>query len=338
MTVLLPERCLYRRKRISSADRKLQLELEEELRRIEESFVCASRTLSTLDDAFLQKLLADAQAVAAELEELLQASGSYAEHVKDRGNPHQVRHAQLPDKGSNTHAQIDTHISSTANPHQVQHAQLSDKGNNTHAQIDTHISSTANPHQVQHAQLSDGGTNTHAQIDAHISNTDSKHVNGWTAYTPVWSSSNSLSPPSIGDGQLGGWWREIGDEAEYIIQLELATLTGTGDGTWLFSIDTSVHTLDTSFGLFSNQTFLGTANAFDASSSIGGLQVYLGAVAQWGTDNDKVQVYSALPNMNTAATNDVGRWGADSSTPANSKPFQWAAPDRLELRFRVPLA
>jgi hypothetical protein len=65
------------------------------------------------------------------------------EHVQDIGNPHETTHAQLSDRGTNTHAQIDRHLGSRENPHEVQHAQLPDKGSNTHAQIDSHISNSS---------------------------------------------------------------------------------------------------------------------------------------------------------------------------------------------------
>jgi hypothetical protein len=60
-------------------------------------------------------------------------------HVQNIDNPHATTHAQLPDRGSNTHDQIDDHLASRANPHQVTHAQLPDKGSNSHTQIDDHI-------------------------------------------------------------------------------------------------------------------------------------------------------------------------------------------------------
>ena len=103
--------------------------------------------------------------------------GSTATEITFKVDPTQlaVTHASLPDKGTNTHAVIDTHLGNKNNPHCVVHSQLPDKGTNTHAQLDGHLASLTNPHVVIHAQLPDKGTNTHAVIDTHLADKTNSH-------------------------------------------------------------------------------------------------------------------------------------------------------------------
>jgi hypothetical protein len=108
----------YRRSPITAAERDTQEQLDREFAKLE-------------------------RAVSFELPENAVSREELDDHVKNASNPHDTRHAQLPDSGSNTHAQLDAHVASSKNPHLVRHAQLPDGGSNTHAQIDAHIADTS---------------------------------------------------------------------------------------------------------------------------------------------------------------------------------------------------
>lgn len=67
-------------------------------------------------------------------------------------------------------------------------------------------------------------------------------VTDWVAYTPTWTSIGTQ--PSIGNGQVLGRWRRVGDSAEYNISIISGTTTTFGTSTYRYGLPAG-HVIDT---------------------------------------------------------------------------------------------
>ena len=100
-----------------------------------------------------------------------------------------MNHNRLSNRGTNTHAQIDSHIGSTSNPHSVTAAQAGALAKQSGSALPTaaaayrgqFFTDEGSPDVLYWCRSTDGGTtyewkeNTHAQIDSHIGSTNNPH-------------------------------------------------------------------------------------------------------------------------------------------------------------------
>jgi hypothetical protein len=115
-------------------------------------------------------------------------------HTGDTSNPHSVTHAQLPDKGTNDHAAIDSHLANTSNPHSVTAAQTGADPTGTaaaavsthestynHASYDSHLANTSNPHSVTAAQAGAEPALGNPSTDGYVLSSTAAGVRSWIA-------------------------------------------------------------------------------------------------------------------------------------------------------------
>ena len=143
-----------------------------------------------------------------------------------------VNHDNLQNRGSYSHAQIDSHINDTSIHYAqtaIDHTNLLNKGTKTHAQIDSHINDT-NIHYLQtaidHTNLLNKGTKTHAEIDSHINSTSNPHsvtksqiglgnVENLKVNLSATSAPTSSNDSSTGYS-IGSKWVDVSNDKEYV--------------------------------------------------------------------------------------------------------------------------
>jgi hypothetical protein len=267
-----PRESKYYRKRITALPALAQAQIDEELRRIQHALGVIDKFRRALGD---------------EVESLPDLS----EHLSDFGNPHQVRHEQLVDRGLYEHSSIDAHINDVdGNPHKVVHSDLLDIvadadawdtasdeqwdaggddewnaviGTNSHQEIDAHIADAAIhesvPDLMPLAEAQAGIATTERVLSAEVLKAAvEEHVpiSDWIAYTPAWTA--DTTNPSIGNGSIEGWYRQVGDTLYVRVQLEFGSTTSAGAGVYFFDLPTGFEIDTAKISLSSSVVGIGT--------------------------------------------------------------------------------
>jgi hypothetical protein len=95
-------------------------------------------------------------------------------------------------------------------------------------------------------------------IDADVNSLNTTVRGSWAAYTPGWVASVN---PAIGNGTLGGRYRDRGKTVDFIVQITMGSTTTYGTGQWLISLPS----LGAAFGLTPGPVF--SAMAIDTSAT-----------------------------------------------------------------------
>jgi len=132
--------------------------------------------------------------------------------------------------------------------------------------------------------------------------TGMKWTGDWISYTPTWTA--STTNPAIGNGNLAGGYRRIGQQVDFWIDLGSGSTTTFGTGTWRFSLPIIAYTAQWNF-------------AFDSWILDSGVDWYKGYVGEGVTAgfSDKFEV-----------------WNPTFTTKVSSTfPMTWSANDGIRI-------
>ncbi len=94
------------------------------------------------------------------------------------------------------------------------------------------------------------GTNYYVLAAQSGESTGLKWTGAVTAYTPTWTAGGSS--PSIGNGQLGGYWQRYGNLCMVRLFIQMGSTTNEGSGEWYFSLPFTASTGASSLGIPGN--------------------------------------------------------------------------------------
>jgi len=135
-------------------------------------------------------------------------------------------------------------------------------------------------------------------------NSNTSPGTSWTSYTPTWSSDSGA--PSIGNGNIGGRYKQIGKTVFFNFKLTYGSTTTGGSGAWMFGLPVTAY--DANY-------------QFPASILNNGLAWY-GAVAN-GNYKNSTSHFSVIHQNDTATT----VWGGVTATA----PFTFGTGDTLTV-------
>ena len=129
-------------------------------------------------------------------------------------------------------------------------------------------------------------------------------LTAWTSYTPTWTSDSGT--PSIGNGTIGGRYKQIGKTVFFNLKLTYGSTTTGGSGAWMFGLPATAYD--------SNYQF--------AASILNNGIAWYGAVGN-GSYKGSTSYFTLIHQNDTATT----VWGGVSSTA----PFTFGSGDTVTI-------
>lgn len=123
----------------------------------------------------------------------------------------------------------------------------------------------------------------------------------WTSYTPTWGNTGTAN--TLGNGDLQGKWKRVGDQITVYVALTWGTTTASGSGAWTFLLPV------TGAGLIAAVDAVGAGLLTDASAG------------QYGCTVGLLTTTTCAPFPTNVVNNGV----------SSTVPFVWTNPDRVSF-------
>ena len=127
--------------------------------------------------------------------------------------------------------------------------------------------------------------------------TGMKWTGDWISYTPVWTGASSN--PDIGNGNLTGGYRRIGQQIDFWVYMGAGSTTTFGSGAWRFSLPVAATSAQWNFGY----------NAWILDSGVAWFKGYVGEGVDSGF-SDKFEVWNPTFTTKVSSTSPM-TWNAN---------------------------